>query len=297
MKAMKQWRQNSGQAVLIIVLVMAVALTVGLAVVSRSVTDIRISRQDEESARAFSAAEAGIEEQVAKGLSIGSEAGSSVGNVNYRVSATAFGAGRKFIFPKQVKVGDTQYIWLVGHNQAGEMDDTSSSNYNADSLEVIWGNPAVTADAQKTPALEATLLYKDDGQFKMQRWALDPLAERLFLNGFDGNIGTNSEAFDITGQPRVTPKYRQMISFPAISGASEHYYLLGLKLLYSDDQDHWLAVMGESGANLPPQGVCYQASASVPSGITRAIYQCRGYKTPGPFFDYALFSDLDLATL
>ncbi|MBU3957074.1 hypothetical protein KKI19_02265 [Patescibacteria group bacterium] len=46
-------RDSSGQALLIILLVMAVALTIGLSVVSRSITDIRISQEQEQSARAF----------------------------------------------------------------------------------------------------------------------------------------------------------------------------------------------------------------------------------------------------
>ena len=57
-------KSELGQALIIILLVMAVGLTMGLAVVSRSVTDIRISQQEEESARAFSAAEAGIRQQL-----------------------------------------------------------------------------------------------------------------------------------------------------------------------------------------------------------------------------------------
>lgn len=47
---------------LVVVLAMIVALTVGLSVVSRTITNLRISRQNEESQRAFKAAEAGIEQ-------------------------------------------------------------------------------------------------------------------------------------------------------------------------------------------------------------------------------------------
>ena len=53
---------SRGQMLLVVVLTMIVALTVGLSVVSRTVTNLRISRQNEESQRAFQAAEAGIEQ-------------------------------------------------------------------------------------------------------------------------------------------------------------------------------------------------------------------------------------------
>jgi hypothetical protein len=52
---------KSGQVVLIVLLVMVVVLTIGLSLISRSVTDISISKDEEEAIRAFSAAEAGIE--------------------------------------------------------------------------------------------------------------------------------------------------------------------------------------------------------------------------------------------
>lgn len=69
-----QWlkeRQQQGQAVLIVLLVVAVALGFGLSIISQSVTDIEIAGQSEESARAFNAAEAGIEEAL-QNIAIGS---------------------------------------------------------------------------------------------------------------------------------------------------------------------------------------------------------------------------------
>lgn len=52
---------QSGQMLLVVVLTMIVSLTVGLSLVSRTITNLKISRQNEESQRAFQAAEAGIE--------------------------------------------------------------------------------------------------------------------------------------------------------------------------------------------------------------------------------------------
>ncbi len=59
---------HSGQVLLITMLVMAVATTIGLALASRSTQDVNISTQVEESSRAFSAAEAGIEEGTEAGV-------------------------------------------------------------------------------------------------------------------------------------------------------------------------------------------------------------------------------------
>ena len=53
---------QAGQMLLVVVLVMIVALTVGLSVVSRTITNLRLSKQNEQSQLAFQAAEAGIEQ-------------------------------------------------------------------------------------------------------------------------------------------------------------------------------------------------------------------------------------------
>lgn len=55
-------KQNSGQIALIILLIMVTLLTIGLSLISYSVTDVKISQDEKEAMRAFSAAEAGIEE-------------------------------------------------------------------------------------------------------------------------------------------------------------------------------------------------------------------------------------------
>src|SRR5690348_4206428 len=53
---------QKGQAFLIVVLIMIIALTVGLSVASRTVTNLKMSSEEANSQKAFSAAEAGIEQ-------------------------------------------------------------------------------------------------------------------------------------------------------------------------------------------------------------------------------------------
>jgi len=55
-------RYQQGQAVLVVLLIVVVALGYGLSIISQSVTDTEIAGQSEESARTFNAAEAGIED-------------------------------------------------------------------------------------------------------------------------------------------------------------------------------------------------------------------------------------------
>ena len=72
---------RSGQAALIVTLVVIVGLTVAVAVISRSVTDVGISTQEEERARSFSAAEAGVEDALRQDLS-------TIAGGNFQVGGT-----------------------------------------------------------------------------------------------------------------------------------------------------------------------------------------------------------------
>ena len=90
--------KNSGQAVLLILLVVVVALGLGLSIMSQSTTDIRLSQQEQESARAFSAAEAGIEDALKQitTVALGLPQSLSIDNipVNYTVTGQDWLAGQ-----------------------------------------------------------------------------------------------------------------------------------------------------------------------------------------------------------
>ena len=60
-------KRQRGQTLLIVLLLLAVVLTIALSIASRSITDINVSIKEEEAARAFSAAEAGIEQALIGG--------------------------------------------------------------------------------------------------------------------------------------------------------------------------------------------------------------------------------------
>lgn len=81
-------KNNSGQIVVIALLIGLVVLTIGLGVASRAITDIKLSRQEQESGRAFNIAEAGIEELLKKpSLSVAdSYTGKKVGDITREVN-------------------------------------------------------------------------------------------------------------------------------------------------------------------------------------------------------------------
>jgi len=279
---MEEMKRNSGQALLIILLVMAVGLTIGLAIVSRSVTDITISRQEEESARVFSVAEAGIEEALKAGASFPAE-GIEVPleGVTATVRKSDLGGQLEFAFPGEYVAGNIETLWLVAHEEDGDLNlGNPPSRYSNNSIEVYWGKESGTI----VPSLEATLIYNQSGT-KIIRWALDPDSSRGATNKFDladlGSFRIGEKTF----------RYKKTLNLPC-GESGVICYALRLRLLYND-QPQILGVKGVN--NIPKQGVCYESTATLGGGgITRKVRQCQFYKAPVGIFDYVLYSRGDL---
>ncbi len=58
--------KKSGQILILVLLIVVVALAVGLSVASRNITNLRSSTQTEQSQRAFTAAEGGVEDVLSR---------------------------------------------------------------------------------------------------------------------------------------------------------------------------------------------------------------------------------------
>ena len=148
-------KKTSGQSLLVILLVMAVILTIGLAVASYSITDIKISQQEEESARVFSAAEAGIEEA----LRLGSAQDVTIGEITAKVSENIQGGGRDFNFGEsKFPSGELANVWLIDHDEEGGIETPGFYRAHADShfpfsgqMTLCWGS-STTLDSS-SPAL------------------------------------------------------------------------------------------------------------------------------------------------
>ena len=276
---MKFNRNTSGQTLLIILLIAAVILTVGLAIASYSITDIKISQQEEESARAFSAAEAGIEES----LKIGSATNVTVGNITAQVSEVIQGGGKDFDFGGlKFASGELTNVWLVEHNDQGGFDASFPTNGK---ITVCWGEANQVSDANP-PALEASLVYKDGANYKVIRAGFDPKAGRTIgFGNVDSSSGTNCGNLAFA-------KNIDLASGKFALPANAVPYLLRLKLLYNTSSQP-LAVSADN--NLPQQGKCYDSAATIStSNITRKVRQCQFFEAPPAIFDYVLFSTGDL---
>lgn len=174
-------KTNSGQALLIVLLSLAVVLTIVLYMVSRSITDISVSTKEEDSLRAFSAAEAGIE----KALIVGTGVNESIGDANFTADVTNFAEGlTSVVYPLSLKSGETATFWFAEHNSSGDLDCTDpTSCFSGSQVKFCWGDSAASED----PAMEFTFIYTPTpgvySTARIARVAIDPNDSRRSATG------------------------------------------------------------------------------------------------------------------
>lgn len=287
---------QKGQALLIVLLVMAVVLTIGLSLVSRSITDITISQKEEESARAFSAAEAGIERALIEAATGGIISGRypDTGGEYVVGSAEQLGGGPDFILPTQVASGEVVPVWLVAHDENGDIvcDDEDNPCFIGSSLKICWGEEGTLPDSSTTPSIEASVFYKNGLQIKIGRGAFDPNSTRMATNQFASSdsgtctIGSTDFAFSKTitfgGAAGDLAPRRQRIQ------DEDGPQIARIRFFYNTDRAHPVGVQ-VTGGNLPPQGTKIVSTGTV-GDITRKIEVSRLFEDLPSVFDSGLFS-------
>jgi hypothetical protein len=263
---------RSGQTVLIVILIMVIALTVGLSMISRTSTDVRMTGQFEDSARAFSAAEAGVEQALKNNTSssFNMPDGTQVVANFQPISGTA----AVYSVPAaSTRVGSVATVFLTGHAADGTLD--FSSAYAQPSVTICY-----TAAGAGTPAVEAIVYYKTGTTYQLFRWATDPLpsTDRGQFNGFAAQAEL-AGACGLSGTVYAFP----MTVIP-VAGALPAF--VRIRAYYADAT---VAVAPINGASLPRQGDQIDASAVVAGGVTRKITVIRQYRAPASYFDHVIY--------
>lgn len=268
--------RQKGQVILILILVMTVVLAIGLSIVQKSLTDVSTASKVEQSSRAFSAAEAGIEK------ALNSSVNSSCTNCQTftdnsaaikqitdsdLLPATSAASTRQapLEFPSLAKE-DIAQVWLA------DLDSTANPpalHYKQTTLDVYWGDPSATADKA---ALELTLVYWDGTTYSSKKWYLDQII-RNPDNGF--------EQVNCSGQCKKT-----------LSGLPSGLMLLRARLLYNSfSQPFAVQAMGICGNDCSIPSQAKKITSTGISGETqRSVQLFQLYKVAPPYFDYAIFS-------
>jgi Tfp pilus assembly protein PilX len=271
--------KSKGQIVLIILLVLTIATTIALSLISRSTTDTLITSQTEESLRAFSAAEAGIEEALKTQSGTAGPTGIvGAAGVSYNVSVQSIGVSSGlFTFPQMILRGETQTLWLVSHNSDGTLNETPT--YTASSIGICW------SDSSPKSALAVGILYKKaSGEYRIVKITYDPDAVRAVTNNFNssyipGGCGGGTGTL-----------YKETITFNSlpdpINPASDTIIALRIRPVYNNTN----IVIDTDAAVLPQQGNRIESTGTTLAGTNRKILVYQQFRSPSTLFDAALYS-------
>lgn len=262
------FKEERGQALLIVVLVMVIALTVGLSIASRTITNLRTSTEEANSQKALSAAEAGVEQAIKTNTSIATQNLSN--NTSYQTSVTSV-LGTQFLMDggNPVQQDNGADLWLSDYSS-----DPTKLYLNPWSgrLTVVWGT---TSDPCANPAIEVVVISGTKASPVSTRYAYDGCASRASLNHFSTNV--TSSRLTINGKDLY---FQNNVAISVSSGL-----IARVIPIY---QNGPIGIIGSVA--LPSQGSTITSTGT--SGTTqRKVNVFQGYpEIPAEFFQYSLFS-------
>jgi hypothetical protein len=274
---MFKMKNQSGQILLITLLVLSVALTIALSLIGRSTIDTNISSQVEESSRAFSAAEAGIESAL-KGIISNIPVTLTGSNTSYSVTKDEIVAqGAASYSVGLAGNGEGKSIWLVGHNSNGTLDFTNKYLPN-ETVSVCWDRNG------GEPAMEITVYYIDTstGSYRTAKVGYDSFA-RSYPHPGEVNKFTSPGG----GNCNPGGDYIATVDFNDLGITDDDtMILMRLRPVYNA-ANIWV----NPSANLPGLGNDYvSCGASIPE-VTRCISATQLYPEPPDVFDYVLYAN------
>lgn len=264
-------KSKKGQALLIVLLAMAALTTIVLSIVSRSISQVEITNREEESIRAFSAAEAGLEEALVKaniGTNISSDLevdtadGNSTATVGtYSANVTSFPeVSSEFFYPIEMASGEIATIWFVSVDNNNELPCTTDTPcYTDPTITLCWGQDpstglAMDASHADAPALSLSFLYLDSANNLIVTKAnYDPKNGRTLENNFDlaNTAGTCTIEDQEYGFSQNIVLGAGGLDLPITTPGRIKY--MRVKMLYNTGSDQTFGV-SSAGGNFPAQG-------------------------------------------
>lgn len=287
-------KRNAGQALLLVLLSMAVVLTIVLSIVSRSITDISVSTREEEALRAFSAAEAGIEQSLVVGTSVGQ---TQIGDASFATNVTsAASGGKEFSYPIELSSGESVVTWFVAHDASGNLVcNAGNPCFTGSTVKFCWGKAGTSSNSTTTPAIEASIFYTtvpgDYSTARIARETADPNGARRATNSFSSADAGTCQVEGTTYQFQKTINFPPIGILPAVYNSQNGLQYAVVRMFYNTDVSHLVgtSVNFPGTSNLPPQGLKLE-SLGTSGEATRKIEVFQGYGEVPPLFGGVLFS-------
>jgi Tfp pilus assembly protein PilX len=258
---------ESGQILLISLMVLVVAMVVGLSVATRTVTTLRTTTAEDSSRRAFSAAEAGIERAMT--ATVNTTFSGNLGNNSDYVTTTSVLSGNSFLVQSGgvVLKNDPADIWLSNYPDYSSPWSGTLTVYWGDATDVCIATPE---SSNTMAALEVILIRGSRNAPIVNTFAYDPCAGRR--NSYN-HFSAPSAGGTVAGKA-----FRYSASIPVNSGL-----VARIVPLYAG------AYFGVTGTNLPSQGTVIESTGSS-GGAIRRIISFRGHpSTPPEIYPFLIF--------
>lgn len=185
---------QSGQALVAVILVMVIALTVALSIATRNVTNLQLTTEEQNSQRALSAAEAGIERSLksdSTGVIISTP--QSIGSAKIERVEVKDTVGSTLLLHEGKSIGRNNPvdIWLSTYSNT----DPSAmySNPYVGNLLIYWEGPS---SCTSNAAIDIMAIVNPGGggydDAFVRHYPVDPCSTRRLTNNFCPNSGSSN---------------------------------------------------------------------------------------------------------
>lgn len=304
-------KKKSGQVLILVLLVVVVSLAIGLSVASRNLANLKISTQTEQSQRAYTVAENGVEKVLANLNTIKNDPTVAAGTYTTVTSPDSAGAigtatvASKTTYERQIPLGEVGQVDLI---------TGVGGKYN-----VMWAKKSSINECVKPASLEVTLVYTDaSGNYQQRRWYLtgatgvtgrseSPALVTADSAGSNLTFTYNAAAYQLASvcatsgvtPPTMNPSCPALyvdcaIIDTSISGvvpAGGLRKLLRIRPLWTDTTVN----ISSNGGSLGIQEYVISSTSSVGNGVTRKLLVQKSALPSVPaVFDFALFSETNI---
>lgn len=298
-------RGKGGQILVVVLLVVVVILAIGLSVASRNLTNLKGSTQAEQSQRAFTAAEGGVESTLSKlndvaqfinQTSTNTGSGTVSGctkplgagdktQANCGLGNTPVGVDSSLSNSNVVVKASSAYERVI---QPGDIAQVNLKNMALNSVfEVKWSKIANPNEQSPNSAtLEFTFIYNNAGTYGQQREAvtIDPISSQSGFRQCGGSTTTFITKLDSTDT-----QWKCVVDFKL---PSANFEMVRIKPFWNGTT---VNVSSVSGTALPVQTYDITSTATTDSGLSRKVQVSRDALPQLPaIFDYVLYSGGDI---
>lgn len=256
-------KHQKGQVLLIVVMLLATAVTVTLAVSFRGTTDTKLTKLEEENQKALAAAEAGIEAALQKGTI----ADISTLNVPSGFTGSAqIDTTKKPFFvstPLQKDAQYTVYLSTPGGTADNPNFNSLTTGYTNQDLMVCFGS------SSSSPAIELTLV-KQAGNLK--KFAVNPSTSTVVSNAAAATAALAGDSDCPTDETPFTNKYKINSADIGTTGL-----LLIARIISPSAITTKVGFKNLSGVNLPLQGKAVVSTANSTAGVSRKVQLFQSY--------------------